>query len=164
MSGNTEDLLDKLSDLLQKAFSLPFGADRCIVDRDKVLGLIDEVRDIMPSEIEQACQIVERGNDLINEAKREAAAIRRQAEERALAMVNENKIVQDARAKAREIDTQARARERELKLVVNDYVEQTLKRLDEVSSQAIEDVQRAHRELQKARAEFQKQARLNEQG
>lgn len=162
MSGNTEELLDKLSELLQKAFSLPFGADRCIVDRDKVLGLLDEIRNVMPPEIEQACQIVERGNDLTNDAKREAAAIKRQAEERALAMVNESKIVQDAKAKAREIEAKAKARERELRRVVNDYVDSTLQKLGEITSQMGSEVQKTHVELQKIRSGFKQAARESE--
>ncbi len=161
MAGNTEDLLDKLSDLLQKAFSLPFGADRCIVDRDKVLGLIDEIRNVMPPEIEQAVQIVQRANDLTSDAKREAALIRRQAEERALAMVNESKIVLDAKDKAHEIEAKALQREHDLRRLANDYVEDTLKRLDETMTRIVTDHANSYQELQKVRAQFHRQVRAD---
>jgi len=163
MSGNTESLLDKLSELLQKAFSLPFGADRCIVDRDKVLGLIDEVREIMPPEIEQACQIVQSRNDIINDAKREAAAIKRQAEERALQIVNESKIVQEAKSKAREIESRARANEREIRMAANDYVEDALKKLGEFVSGMGGELNKMNGELQAVRADFRNAARVAEQ-
>ncbi|MCL2545578.1 MAG: ATPase [Oscillospiraceae bacterium] len=163
ISGNTENLLDNLSELLQKAFSLPFGADRCIVDRDKVLGLIDEVRNVMPPEIEQACQIVQSRNDIINDAKREAAAIKRQAEERALQIVNESKIVQEAKSKAREIESKARLHEREVRGAANDYVEDTLKKLGEFVAQLGGGLNTINGELQKVRGEFKSAARAVEQ-
>ena len=39
-----EELITKLYDMVQDARSLPLGADKCIVERDKVLDMLDEIR------------------------------------------------------------------------------------------------------------------------
>lgn len=39
------DVLDSLDELLEKAWSLPLSGGRCVVDADRVLALIDELRD-----------------------------------------------------------------------------------------------------------------------
>ena len=36
-----EELITKLYDMVQDARSLPLGADKCIVERDKVLDMLD---------------------------------------------------------------------------------------------------------------------------
>jgi len=153
MAGTTHELLSKLSELIEGSFSLPLGADRCIVNRDKALGLIDEIRNVMPREVEQAHEIVATVNEMTAQAKKEAAAIQRQAEERAVLLVNENKIVKEARNKAADIITEAKSHDRKLRKSANDYVESTLKRLEEFTH-------KTHAEAQKARKEFRAAARI----
>ena len=41
---NTEDIIGALYDLVQDARSMPLAADKCIVERDKVLDMLDEIR------------------------------------------------------------------------------------------------------------------------
>ena len=40
---NTEDIIGALYDLVQDARSMPLAADKCIVERDKVLDMLDEI-------------------------------------------------------------------------------------------------------------------------
>ena len=39
-----EDIITVLYDTIQDAKSLPLGADKCIIERDKVLDMLDEKR------------------------------------------------------------------------------------------------------------------------
>ena len=44
MSNNsTEDIIGTLYDMVQDARSMPLAADKCILERDRVLDLLDEV-------------------------------------------------------------------------------------------------------------------------
>ena len=43
-----EELITKLYDMVQDARSLPLGADKCIVERDKVLDMLDEISNQLP--------------------------------------------------------------------------------------------------------------------
>ena len=80
---NLEDLIGSLYDMVQDARALPLGADKCILERDRVLDLLDEILAQMPVELKQSRTIVESRNELINQARREAEGIIRQAQEQA---------------------------------------------------------------------------------
>ena len=38
-----EDIITTLYDMVQDARALPLGADKCILERDKVLDMLDEI-------------------------------------------------------------------------------------------------------------------------
>ena len=80
---NLEDLIGSLYDMVQDARALPLGADKCILERDRVLDLLDEILAQMPVELKQSRTIVESRNELINQARREAEGLVRQAQEQA---------------------------------------------------------------------------------
>ena len=84
-----EDIISALYDMVQDARALPLGADKCIVERDKVLDMLDEIITQLPVELKQARTIVESRNELIGQARREAEALIRQAQEKADQMVEE---------------------------------------------------------------------------
>ena len=41
---NTEDIIGALYDMVQDARSMPLAADKCILERDRVLDMLDEIR------------------------------------------------------------------------------------------------------------------------
>ena len=67
-----EELISTLYEMVQDAWGLPLGADKCVVERDKVLDLLDEISNQLPGELKQAKTIVESRSEVINNAKREA--------------------------------------------------------------------------------------------
>ena len=77
----TEDIISALYDMVQDARSVPLSADKCIVERDRVLDMLDEISAQLPSELKQSRTIVESRNELISQARRAAEAIIRQAQE-----------------------------------------------------------------------------------
>ena len=83
MSSNIEDIIGSLYDMVQDARTMPLAADKCILERDRVLDMLDEVIAQMPGELKQSRTIVESRNELINQARREAEGILRQAQEQA---------------------------------------------------------------------------------
>ena len=40
---NSEDIIGALYDMVQDARSMPLAADKCILERDKVLDMLDEI-------------------------------------------------------------------------------------------------------------------------
>ena len=46
-----EDIISALYDMIQDARALPLGADKCILERDKVLDMLDEIIAQLPSEL-----------------------------------------------------------------------------------------------------------------
>ena len=82
MANGIEEVISTLYEMVQDAWSLPLGAEKCVVERDKVLDLLDEISNQLPGELKQAKTIVESRNEVITNAKREAESIMKQAEQR----------------------------------------------------------------------------------
>ena len=122
MANSVEDVLSTLYELIQDAWSLPLGADKCVVERDKVLDLLDEMSNQMPGELKQAKTIVESRNEVITNAKREAENIRRQAEQRAKQMISQEEVYQQAKQQAADMIRDAQDKIKELRKVTNEYV------------------------------------------
>ena len=98
-----EDIITALYDTIQDAKSVPLAADKCIVERDRLLDMLDEIIAQLPAELKQSRTIVESRNELIGQARREAETIIRQAQERADALVKQEAIYQEAKRQCQEM-------------------------------------------------------------
>ena len=81
-----EDIITSLYDMIQDARSLPLGADKCIIERERALDMLDEIIAQLPAELKQSRTIVESRNELISQARHEAENIIRKAAEEAARM------------------------------------------------------------------------------
>lgn len=149
-----EDIITALYDLVQDARALPLGADKCILEREKVLDMLDEIIAQLPAELKQSRTIVESRNELIGQARREAEVIIRQAQERAEALVSQEAIYQEAKRQCQEMLLQTQSRMAELRKVSNAYMDDALQRTEEAMAQALAEV-RDTRTKFKALAEAQ---------
>ena len=68
MANGVEEIITTLYEMVQDAWSLPLGAEKCVVERDKVLDLLDEISNQLPGELKQAKTIVESRNEAEQEA------------------------------------------------------------------------------------------------
>ena len=67
--------------MVTEAWGLPLGAEKCVIERDKVLDIIDEIKAQFPQELAEAKRLVSARDEFISSAKREAEAMRKSAEE-----------------------------------------------------------------------------------
>ncbi len=144
MANGIEEVISKLYDMIQDAWSLPLGTEKCVVERDKVLDLLDEISNQLPAELKQAKTIVESRNEVITNAKREAENITKQAEQRAAQLTSKENVYQEAQKQAAEVMKQAQAKVAELKQVTNTYVEAALKRTEDSIAEALAKVKDSH--------------------
>ena len=135
-----EDIISALYDMVQDARSVPLAADKCIVERDKVLDMLDEIIAQLPGELKQARTIVESRNELIGQARREAEILVHQATEKAEKMITEEAIYQETKRKCQEMVDQTQARMAQLRKVSNDYMDDALRRTEEAIALSLEDV------------------------
>lgn len=138
-----EQLIAEMDAMVQDAKGLPWSGEKCFIERDRMLDLIDKIREAIPTELHKAHEVLEKKNELLNAGAREAEAIRRKAEEEARQMVSETEIVVAARRKAKEVQGNAEIQARELRRVANDYCEDTLKRTEEAVALSLEEVRKA---------------------
>ena len=137
---NIEDIISALYDMVQDARALPLGADKCILERDKVLDMLDEIIAQLPVELKQARTIVESRNELIGQARREAEALIRQAQDKAEKLIEEEAIYQEAKRQCQEMVLQTQNRMSELRKASNDYMDDALRRTEEAIAMSLEDV------------------------
>ena len=137
---NMEELVGALYDAVQDARAMPLAADKCILERDRILDMLDEILAQMPSEIKQARTIVESRNELVSQARREAEGIMRQAQDQARAMVTKEAIYLEAKRRSEEIADQTQRKLQQLQKACNDYMDDALRRTEETIEGALNDV------------------------
>ena len=137
---NIEDIISALYDMVQDARALPLGADKCILERDKVLDMLDEIIAQLPVELKQSRTIVESRNELIGQARREAEGLIRQAQDKANQMISQEAIYKEAKRQCQEMVLQTQARMAELRKASNDYMDDALRRTEEAIAISLEDV------------------------
>ena len=135
-----EDIITALYDMIQDARTMPLAADKCILERDKALDMLDEIIAQLPSELKQSRTIVESRNELIGQARRESETIIRQAQEKANQMVTEEAIYQESKRQCQEMVLQTQVRMAELRKVSNDYMDDALRRTEEAIAVSLEEV------------------------
>ena len=137
---NTEDIIGSLYDLIQDARSMPLASDKCIIERDLALDMLDEIIAQLPGELKQSRTIVESRNELISQARREAEAIIRQAQEQAKELVTKEAIYNEAKRRSEEIAVQTQNRVVQIQKAGNSYMDESLRQTEEVIAKALNEV------------------------
>lgn len=156
--NGVEELITKLYDLIQDARSVPLAADKCIVERERVLDMLDEISNTLPGELKQAKTIVDSRTEVITKAKREAEVIIRQAQSQAKQLVSQEEVYRQAQAQATEMVRTAQDKIKELKRVTNEYVDDSLKRTEEAIAQALGEVRDTRSRFRKVSAPQERNA------
>ena len=140
------ELLDSLAIMVTEAWGVPLGNDKCIIEREKALQIINDVKAALPSSIAEAKRLVAARDEFIGNAKREAEAMRKSAEEHARILVDDQEIVRQARAKSAEMVAKAESKTAELKRTANEYVEFKLKETEEVINKTLAELRSVHQQ------------------
>lgn len=153
-----EEIVSTLYEMVQDARSVPFSGDKCAVERDRVLDLLDELSNQLPGELKQAKTIVESRSEVITSAKREAENILKQAQLQAKQMVSHEAVYLEAQNQAAELVKTAQDKIKELKQVTIDYVDDNMRRTEEEIDAALAEVRESRA---KFRALVNPQAKAN---
>lgn len=130
-------LIETLYTMISEAWGVPLGNDKCIVERDKALEILDEIKAVLPVELAEAKRLVSAKDEFISNAKREAESVRRLSEEKARTMVEEQEIVRVARARSMEMMTNAQAKSEELKRLASQYADDVLRTAEDTVTAAM---------------------------
>lgn len=162
MAGNAiDELVTTLYEMIQDAGGVPLFGDRCVIEREKALDILDEIRANIPSDLKMAREIVEKRNEMIAAGKREAETIRKQAEALARQRLSDSDITNEARRKgaemlanaekqAREVTATAEKQAKELMNAANAYCDDAMKRTEEAVSQALEELKMSRSKFRQA--------------
>ena len=137
-----DDLILQLQDVIGEAKSMPFSGGKVMVSSDEIYDIIDQIQDAMPAEVRQAKNIVADRKQILAEANRESENIIRAAEERKKAMLNQNEIVREAQAKAKESVDDAKQKSAEIRKAANVYVDSIIRRTEESISAQLDEIKK----------------------
>lgn len=123
-------LIDRLEELFNDAKALPF-THNVVVDEDKMLELIDQMRIAIPEEVKKAQQVMAQRDRVMAQAQEEANRTLQIAREKADQMLQKDMIMQEAQRRADQIVSQGRAEAEAARADADNYVVDTLMQLQE---------------------------------
>ena len=150
MATGVDELLDMLFDMIDEAKNAPLSSDKCVIERDKALDLIEDIKAQFPVELAEAKKILNARSEYVAAAKREADEIRKRAEIEASQMVNEAQVMNQARAKANDLMAQAEQKAKEVRRSANEYCVDILRRTEEALADAHEEMRQTHSRFRNA--------------
>ena len=140
-------MIDRWEELLNESRPLPF-THNVIVDEDRMLDLIDQMRVSIPEEVKKAQQLLAQRDRLIAQAQEEANRTVNLARDRSTELVERDQVVQAAYAQAEQIKAQAHADGEVIRKEADEYVLESLRQLEMEMERLINQVRNGIRTLQ----------------
>lgn len=122
-------LVDRLEEALNQSRPLWFTKS-VIVDEDRILDIIDQMRVAIPDEVKKAQQLLAQRDRLLAQAQEEANRTIAIAREKSEQLVERDAIVQAAQVRAEQIITQSRSSIDDTRREADNYVIETLTTLE----------------------------------
>ncbi len=121
-------LIDRLEELFNESKAIPL-THNVMVDEDKMLELIDQMRIAIPEEVKKAQQVISQRDRVMAQATEEANRTLALAREKADQMAHKDNIVIEAQRRADQIVSQARADAEGTRVDADNYVLDSLTKL-----------------------------------
>lgn len=125
-----QHLVDRLEELLNSGRHMPFST-YILVDEQRALELIDQMRISIPEEIEKARRVIRERDRVMAQANEEAARIRDLAREKSETLIQRDSISQAAQARAGSIIEQSRQEADAVRREADQYVLDVLSDLED---------------------------------
>jgi hypothetical protein len=122
-------LVDRLEELFNQSRPIWF-THSVIVDEDRMLDLIDQMRMAIPDEVKKAQQVLAQRDRILAQAQEEANRTLAIAREKSEQLVERDAIVQAAHVRAEQIVSGARVDIDATRHEADEYVVNTLRRLE----------------------------------
>lgn len=122
------ELVDRLEELFNASRGIPFTRS-VIVDEERMLDLIDQMRVTIPEEVRKAQQLLAQRDRILAQAKEEARRTIQMAQQKRDEMLAEHALVEEARAQAERIIAQAQAEADTIRREADAYALQVLEQL-----------------------------------
>ena len=114
--------LDELTALVENARAMPMSAS-CVVNRSEVLEHLEEVRQLLPSEIAAAERVLREKRSVVAEGRSEAEELLEAARAERARMVARTEVMRDATREAEQLLASARADAERMRREIDDYVD-----------------------------------------
>jgi len=144
-------LIDRLEELFNESKNIPLTRN-VMVDEDRMLDIIDQMRIAIPEEVKKAQQLLGQRDRVLAQAQEEANRTLEIARQKADQMVTKDMITVEAQRRAEQILAQARAEVENTKAGADDYVIDSLTQLQEELERITNQVNNGIRTVQDEQA------------
>ena len=141
-------LVDRLEELLNQSRPLPF-THNVMVDEDRMLDIIDQMRVAIPDEVKKAQQLLSQRDRILAQAQEEANRTLAIAREKSEQLLERDAIVQAAQARADQLINQARLDLQKERQEADQYVVDQLSRLEVELERSLTQVRNGIHTLQR---------------
>lgn len=118
-------ILDALASAIAGARAMPMSSS-VLVNRAELLDLVEQARDVLPSQLTRADEVLADADAAREQAQADADALLARARERAAQLVDAEEVVAQARARAAEIVREAEQTAEMLSRDADDYCDRRL--------------------------------------
>ena len=133
-------LIDRLEELFNDSRAVPLTRN-VMVDEDKMLDIIDQMRIAIPEEVKKAQQLLAQRDRILAQSQEEANRTVEIARGKAEELVHRDLVVQEAQRRADQIISQARGDAENIRRDADDYVVITLQHLQDELNKLANQVQ-----------------------
>ena len=123
-------LIDRLEELFNESKAIPLTRN-VMVDEDRMLDIIDQMRIAIPEEVKKAQQLLGQRDRVLAQAQEEANRTLEIARQKADQLISKDLIMQDAQRRADQILAQARSEADGMRADADEYVINSLTQLQE---------------------------------
>ncbi len=142
-----KDKFEEIVAVLEAARAMPMSAS-CIVNRVQILGLLDELRELIPTEVERAESVLHDRDEVVEKGRREAERIIADARDERLRLVTETEIYREAAAEAFRLREEADRDAYQVRQDVDEYADSKLANFEIVLNKTLAAVLRGRERLQ----------------
>jgi cell division septum initiation protein DivIVA len=142
-------LVDRLEEIFNAGTAIPLS-HKLMVDEDRVLEIIDQMRVSIPEEVKKSQQVLAQRDRILAQAQEEATRTVQLAKEKGEQLVGREALVQAAQNKSEQILQAARADAESIRAEADDY---TLDVLTKLEAELVKSLTQARNGIAKLRAE-----------
>ena len=123
------ELLAELEETIEKGIEIPI-IKKSFLDKEKLLDIINDISLSIPEEIRNAKTITADRERILADAQRQADMKIKEAEHKAISMIDEHEITRKANETAEEIIEKAKKESKEIRLASLKYADDMLSRVE----------------------------------
>ena len=144
-------LIDRLEELFNQSKTIPLTRN-VMVDEDRMLDIIDQMRIAIPEEVKKAQQLLGQRDRVLAQAQEEANRTIEIARQKSEQLVAKDMIVVEAQRRADQILSQARAEADNIRGDADDYVIDSLHQLESELERNLHQVRNGIRTVEEEQA------------
>ena len=143
---DVQQKLDEITATVENARSMPMSAS-IVVNKSELIALLAEIREALPTELAQAQQTVQQGDQVVEGARREAERIVHEAQGERTRLISGTEIAMHAQSEADRILAEARSESEEERREADDYVDSKLANFEVVLTKTLGAIGRGRAKL-----------------